>query len=172
VLRRAVDQAKLGQDEKTGRRCADWTTSAARLRMSGRRPQRAPSLSLPAIVDDPAAGVPRPGTDEPASDSDSRDGSRQLRSPLASASNHNSRHVNSFQAASPRTDSSPTSLAANSRGRHSHRIDFVHWASCPPRPVPPACAPAGFDHAARTSPPAASVRICGPAQGPHLAFRT
>jgi len=32
VLRRAVDQAKLGRT-KNWRRCADWTTSAARLRL-------------------------------------------------------------------------------------------------------------------------------------------
>jgi hypothetical protein len=58
VLRRAVDQAKLGQDEKLAalRRLDDQcrTLEAA----AARRPQRAPSLSLPAIIHDQRRRVP------------------------------------------------------------------------------------------------------------------
>jgi hypothetical protein len=58
VLRRAVDQAKLGQDEKLAalRRLDDQcrTLEAA----AAGRPQRAPSLSLTAIVDDQRRRAP------------------------------------------------------------------------------------------------------------------
>jgi hypothetical protein len=58
VRRRAVDQAKLGQDEKLAalRRLDDQcrTLEAA----AAGRPQRAPSLSLPAIVDDQRRRAP------------------------------------------------------------------------------------------------------------------
>jgi len=58
VLRRAVDQAKLGQDEKLAalRRLDDQCRTLEDA--AAGRPQRAPSLSLPAIVDDQRRRAP------------------------------------------------------------------------------------------------------------------